>query len=855
MRPRRLLGILGALVLGATTTAAQEPDGVIELLVDVRIQDGPTAVLPAFAGDTTIFLPVVGVLRLAEVRLADFVPGHRLAGVVLPVGRTFAFDTDSARLVAGDSVLTLGPDGARWIRGDLYVPPWLLAAALDVRIVATQAELLAQVMSTAHLPVVRRLSRERRRSRLDAEREAEAALATPFAPGRRPMDGAVLDWSLTSETADPLDGSQLRLGLGAQLLGGSGVLEHREQFTELGADGRTTGSWIRAWPANPYLRQLRLGEVQGTGRAPRFVQGGAVTNAPFLRPARFGAAPLTGLLAPGWEIEVYRDRQLVGYGPVRPTGAYALEVPIAYGENPLEVVGYGPNGEVVRLERTFEIAAERLPRGQFEYALAGGACAFDPCEALANVDLRYGATGWVTALAGVDRFWRDTLPDKWHPYGGLAVQPSRAVGVFAELVGDALAAGRLDLAPTPNFRTSVTHTRYFGDTLAPLVGSAVDDQVTQGFLFVRPGHREGRTFVRLDALQASGADRSRALLRGTVTTRLLGTRLDAGVRYLRNRRGAAPPAAVTTLEARAYHLYTGRLRWLRRTLFRAEALVEPDSGVRRLAAGVSRAFGARLQVDLLADWDRDVRGVSLDLGVTLGLPMVRAFSRNRYQPGSGVTGTELFEGSLLWDRGAGRMVPGDGRSLGRAGLAGVVFVDEDGDGRPGAAERRLARVRVRVGPISTETDDEGRFAVWDLIPFEPTEVEIDPLSVRDPLIVADVARFTFRPDPNVFTPLPLAFIPTAEVSGGVRYAVSGEGVGGLSLVLENLETGDRYPTTTFSDGAFYLLGVRPGRYRVVVSADDLARLAVTAEAPEFTVSRRREEALIEGVEVRLVRDR
>jgi hypothetical protein len=29
-----------------------------------------------------------------------------------------------------------------------------------------------------------------------------------------------------------------------------------------------------------------------------------------------------------------------------------------------------------------------------------------------------------------------------------------------------------------------------------------------------------------------------------------------------------------------------------------------------------------------------------------------------------------------------------------------------------------------------------------------------------PLIAPAVERFTFRPDPNVFTPLPLAFVPT-----------------------------------------------------------------------------------------------
>jgi hypothetical protein len=667
------------------------------------------------------------------------------------------------------------------------------------------------------------------------------------------MDGAVFDWSLTSATTDPLDESLLQLGLGAQVLGGSGVLEHDHQFTAAGADGRTSASWTRAWPTNPYVRQVRLGEVRGTGRQPRFVQGAALTNAPFLRPARFGSASLSGLLAPGWEVELYRDRQLVGYGPVGPTGRYTLEVPIAYGENPVEVVGYGPYGEMVRLERTFEIAPERLPQGRFEYGVGGGACPFDPCDALANLDLRWGAREWLTGIAGVDRFWRDTLPDKWHPYAGLALQPGSAVGLFAEVVGDALASGRFDFAPSPNLQASLTHTRFFGDTVAPLVGSSVDHHRTDAFAFVRPGGLAGPVFFRADATVAAGPSRTRQSVRATATTRLLGTRVDAGVHYARSRRAAAPAAAVTTLEFRAFHVYTGSPRWLRRTLFRAEAMVEPDSGVRRVAAGLSRAFGTAFQVEVLADWDRTIGTVSAELGFTVGLPAVRAFSRNRYQRGTGVTGTEQLEGSVLWDRGAGRLVPADGRSLGRAGLAGVVFVDQDGDGLPGEAEPRLAGVRVRVGPISTETDGRGRFAVWDMIPFELTDVEIDPSSVKDPLIVPAVERFTFRPDPNVFTPLPLAFVPTAEVTGQARLEPDGQGVAGLALELVNLDTGHRYPTTTFHDGTFYVLGLRPGRYRIVLSPDDLTALGLLAENVEFEVSRRRDEALIEGVEIWLSR--
>ena len=145
MRPHRLLGILGALLVAAPA-AAQEPQGLIELLIDVRVQDGPTAVLPALGGDTTLYLPLRDVLHLTEVLVTEVVPGHRVAGLLLPAGRRFVFDTDSPRLVVGDSAYSLDAGAVLWVRDELYVRPDLLAMALDVRIVATQAELLAYIL-------------------------------------------------------------------------------------------------------------------------------------------------------------------------------------------------------------------------------------------------------------------------------------------------------------------------------------------------------------------------------------------------------------------------------------------------------------------------------------------------------------------------------------------------------------------------------------------------------------------------------------------------------------------------------------------------------------------------------------
>lgn len=842
--------LLAAGPLGAAPLRAQQDNAYVELLLEVRINRGPSDIIFALASPTRMLVATGRLLELAEVRQTAQDAVHHLEGVLEPGRTPFRIDTDRNAIRIGERRLPLDPAAAVWRNGDLYLATDELATVLGVTIVVNRAELTAQVLDADHLPAVRRLERERRRRTIGGER-----VETPgrrIAPARRFVDGAVLDWALSALTEDPLDAASLQLGIGAQVFGGSAVLEHVERRTVTGTERDTRGSWVRAWHHTPVIRQARLGEVLGTGRAPRVVQGVAVTNAPFLRPADFTVAPLVGDLAPGWEVELYRNDRLLDFTRTDAEGRYRFDVPVRYGQNPVELVAYGPHGEVVRRSDTFEIPPLRLPARQFEYGVGAGACALDPCEAVANVDLRYGFTDRVTAQLGVDRFWRDTLPDLWHPYGAVTVQPVRSVSLTGEAVVNALGSGRVDFAPTPDLQAAFVHTRFDNDVVQPLVGSPFARHRTDARLFYRPGLMDDQLFFTASATHAVGTTLTRDAVRVGATTRLRGTRFDLGV-VTQRVEAAAVDMRSTAVDGRFFHLYTGSYRWLRRTLFHGELALDLDSGLTRARFIISRTFAEIVQIDVGADWRRGTDGVVFEVGLTTTLPAMRAASRNRIDPGDGTVGTQIAEGSVLWDRGGGRFGVADGRSLGRAGLAGTVFLDVNGNGTRDQGEPPLPDVLVRIGPRLVITDPDGRFAVWDLVPFELTDVEIDTLSIRDPLLVPRAARFTFRPDPNVFTPLPIPIVQAGEVSGRVILEGAKRPIGGVEVELVNLTTGDRYTTSTFSDGAFYLLGVRPGRYLARLGAAALDRLGVRAIPAEFSVGSVRDEAIVDGVEIVLRR--
>jgi hypothetical protein len=71
--------------------------------------------------------------------------------------------------------------------------------------------------------------------------------------------------------------------------------------------------------------------------------------------------------------------------------------------------------------------------------------------------------------------------------------------------------------------------------------------------------------------------------------------------------------------------------------------------------------------------------------------------------------------------------------------------------------------------------------------------------------------------------------------------------------LRNQDTGDVYSTTTFSDGSFYIMGVRPGRYVATVEQRVREILSLSVRPAEFDVLPTSDGAIVEGVVIRAER--
>jgi hypothetical protein len=829
------LGIAVAVVaaLQVTPSALPRDTSAEQVVMDLRIGRITGATVQAYRVRSEVLLPMSQFFQLAEIR-HRLTPDGRLEATVDPGNIRIVIDPRSDSMVYGDRHVRIERDFIRSEGTELYVGSERLGDLLGILFAVDWSDLSATVVDPANLPIANRLRRE-------AAREAYLRRGDGLRPDlllglQRPSwDGVVVDYSLFSPSSDPLAGSTYGFGLGADVGGGS--LEMVGQSVGAAETGRVhlDGSWTGVWRDNRWIKQLRLGDVPSTGPRGRPVEGLAVTNAPYIRPSVVGSLRYTGRLEPGWSVEAYRGGDLVAYDSADPSGGFAINLPVRYGENPVDFVAYGPFGEIREFNRTYRVLNELLPARHFEYGLAGGRCPQPSliCNATANLDLRYGLTQRWTLQGGVDQFWRDSLPDRTHPYAAVVGNPSNDWAVESELVGGGLARGALRYEPSVDLRLEGEYVRFADDSASVLTVPGRQSQWTlTGFL--RPRTTQGFFFFdgRFERIRTDAGTLTRVRLDASIQTEEM--RL---LPYVRTEHGHVLGATGNRAFAGLATFITPRGRFgafLSQTLLRTSTEIERKAGLVSWAAFAAHPIARGVRLEVGANWLRGNAGLTYSITVTSYFSAMRAVTSLLAAPGQPVSATQFVQGSVLWDRRTDRLGVAPGPSLERSGLSGLVFLDLNANGLRDTGEPAVINARVLIGSLSATTDSTGAYHVWDLVPFEPVMVSLDSLSLDSPLLVPLFARTSIVPGPNRYRSLDIAVVEAGVIEGRVER--NNAGVGGVTLILSDRRRGIRRALVTFNDGAFYLMGVKPGDYELTVEPQVLDALAVDAEPLRFSLA-------------------
>ena len=821
-----MLALVAALSLGAVVSQDTVPEPVV---IDLRIGRITGTTVQAYRVRSEVLLPLSQFFQLVEIR-HRLTPDGRLDATVDPGNLRIVIDPRSDSMQYGDRRVRIEREFIRFESPELYVGSERLGDLFGVMFAVDWSDLTATVIDPSSLPIARRLRRE-------AAREAYLRHPNGVRPDvtlglQRPSwDGVVVDYSLFSPSTDPLAGSTYGFGLGADVGGGS--LEMLAQSVGPAERGQlhVDASWTGVWRENRWVKQLRLGDVASTGPRSRALEGVSITNAPFVRPSLIGTLRYGGSLEPGWSVEAYRGGDLVAYDSADASGGFAIDLPVRYGENPVDFVAYGPFGEIREFNRTYRVLNELLPARRFEYGLSGGRCPQPSfiCNATTNLDLRYGATARWTVQGGVDQYWRDSLSDRTHPYAALVGNPSNVWAIQSEVVGGGLVRGALRYEPSVDFRLEGEYVHFTRDSASVL---AVPGRRAQWTLtgFLRPKTSHGFFFFdgRFERISTDA---------GAVTRTRLGASLQTDemrlLPYVRTEHGPTTTGDYVGLAT----FVMPQARWgrfLSQTLLRTNAELERQAGLVSWSAFAAHPLARGVRVEVGANWLRGNAGLTYTVTVTSYFSAMRAVTSVLAPPGQPVSATQFLQGSVLWDRRTDRLGVAPGPSLERSGLSGRVFMDLNANGIRDVGEPAVANARVLVGSLSARTDSSGAYRVWDLVPFEPVIVSLDSTSLDSPLLVPLFARTSIVPGPNRFRSLDIPVVEAGVIEG--RVVRNAAGVGGVTLILTDRRSGTRRTLVTFNDGAFYLMGVKPGDYELTVEEQVLDALAADAEPVRFSLA-------------------
>ena len=727
-----------------------------------------------------------------------------------------------------------------------------LSGWMGVRLRPDLANMALMLESDRPLPAIEALNRKSRAARLSRPKDNQFDLAAlpqadaPYRSWRTPSVDVQVQAQWSSR-----DGAQIQYeGLASGEVIGLSYSMRVAASNGLVPKSLRIGLY-RNDPSGQLLGPLQatrfaFGDVESPPTAlssqSAFGRGGFVTNRPLNLPSRFGVTTLRGVLPAGWDAELYRNGELRGYQSDRGDGRYEFaDVELDFGENDLDVVLYGPQGQVRHLRSSLPVGIENLPAGRTWY----WAGALDDGRDLVGLSGKPGdpLTGWRWG-GGIERGLnrRTTIGLSYNS----VLLGRRREHYFEGVVRRSLGPMLVEVSAAQQVGAGRA---WRAETIGRMGGLRVAAHV----LWV-----DGD----FDSEQVDAQQRREYDLRLGGTLRLGGWRLpvEAGVRQTLSRRGVKITEVLThgsfrisraTLTVELLHravtgdpdFAVGEDRgWAlsligSATIGRTHLRGQAEFGIDGSRPGFRRA---QLVVDMPLDDRSNLRG-SFEIdgqanSQTFSMGYVRQFSRfalraegridNHGRVGAGFTlafslGPDPVDGGWRFSR----------ERLAEQGQASIeVFRDDNGDGLRQTGEPAIEGVRVEAGFRHSDmpTNKAGRTVIDGLYPYVPVMVSIDAGSLQDPLLRPKVQGVVVIPRPGVAAVISLPLAPTGEVEA-ILLGADGQPLGGIGVELTDAAGHLLYQTVSDFDGYVLFDNVPYGQYRLRIDPKQAAALGATPQ--------------------------
>ena len=553
-----------------------------------------------------------------------------------------------------------------------------------------------------------------------------------------------------------------------------------------------------------------------------------VTNRPIGRPDSFDRTNFRGELPDGWDAELYRNDQLIGYLQSRGDGRYEfLDVPLQYGQNRFEIVLYGPQGQVRRDIQLIPVGPDSIPPRETYYWAAVQEAGRDLID-FGSLDQQQfvGWRGGVGVERGLDT--RTSVGATLFTSEHLGQRDYYVEASLRRAVGPAL----VELAGAGNARGGYAMRAQMLGQLGQTLISAESVWLSSAFRSERyDADLRSEHNISLDHSFKIGGKYIPLSLQAAYKERLNGDTTLEGVARLsfnikqitattellweQNKRafGSDPPGRLDA----ALRL-NGRIGGLR---LRGEAKFSLTGNTGFRESKITAEWRAGEKSDFRAElgYESTAKRGLLGLGYTRRFEKFALTGQLRSATDGAVSAGVSLAFSLGPDpvRGGFRM---SSEKLAASGQAyAIVFQDQNADGIRQSDEPVEKAVELTAGLSARgdPTDAQGRTFIGGLTPFVPVLIGIDASSLSDPFIQPSTSGIVVTPRPGIPVVIELPLVSAGEISGTL-IREGGRVLSGVQVEL--LDKTGRVVKNARSeyDGFFLFESVPYGQYRLRIAA-------------------------------------
>jgi hypothetical protein len=700
--------------------------------------------------------------------------------------------------------------------------------------------------SEAKLPVEMAREREQRAARIRPAAmplENLPQVRLPYRMWRAPALDFIVNAGVTYQAST---GMQVDRSVSVAAAGEIARLSYDSMFTT-DQNGKPQSLRVRTYRSDPEGGMLgplnathfAVGDIGGlTNRllSSSSGRGAEVTNRPLFNPVAFDRTRFEGDLPTGWDAELYRNGELLAFSRSNGSQRYIFDdVPLLYGDNRIEILVYGPQGQQRSRLEHINVGQEQVPAGKTWY----WAGVSQPGKDLLGDFLGRDDGGGVTADGSAD-FTEPDLQGAVQVEHGLSKRTS--VGLLAAVlldgdekmtfiegsvrqsIGPALIEAAIARDGNGAISTRVQAVARIGSTSISSEAIMADGFMIDGRKYDR--YRDARlsvdaplkfsrqpVSVHADVRYLDrGADDRSLNAAGRLSASFNGFSLTSQVRW---QQGLGNTSQDNLLEGGL--IGSGRKGNVR---FRGEAIWEFAPHNRFKAAELSAYWSASDH----ADWEGAIgydasnsRGRARITHIRRFNSLAAAASLEGGTDGSFAAGLNL-NFSLDSSRGGFKLT--NQRLASTGSVEARVYRDINDNGVRDLAEPWEEGALITTGQrISDQkTDKNGTVRVGGLQPYQAIAVGIDTSSLDDPSLAPRKALQVIVPRPGVAAHLEIGLVGAGDIEG-VLVKDDGSGFEGLDIELVDA-TGKAVATTRSDfDGFILFERVAYGRYTFRLTSD------------------------------------